>query len=73
MKHKNYSTNDKVKFHDCGELSEKTGVILGRAMELPEGSFYIVMLDNPLQDRLAVVITEHCIDHCYMQNPHEHQ
>jgi hypothetical protein len=44
-------------------LENATGVILGPTMESvgPDG-FYIVLLDRPLDDRSAVVFTEHCLE-----------
>lgn len=55
--------NDKVEFHSTSsaDLDGKSGTILGIASEHPENNFWIVKLDNPLPERIAVVITDSCI------------
>ena len=62
MKHL-IQTNFRVEFHSTTsvELDGKQGNVLGIAMNLPENNYWIVMLDNPLPDRLAVVITDSCL------------
>jgi len=56
---------DTVRFHSLGgsDLEGETGYILGKYVEDLHGpDYYIVMLDHPFNDRLAVVMTEVCIE-----------
>lgn len=44
-------------------LENATGIILGPTMEsVGPDSFYIVLLERALDDRSAVVFTEHCLE-----------
>lgn len=62
MNKKNFAVNTKVKFvKTAGNLDNQTGQILGKAIVHVE-DYYIVLLDNPTEDRLAIVITEHCLE-----------
>jgi hypothetical protein len=60
-----FSVDDQVRIVRVGSgpLEQATGVILGPTMEsmCPDG-YYIVLLDVPLPDRRAIVITEHCLE-----------
>lgn len=60
-----FNVNDSVRIVRVGQdrLDNATGVILGPTMEsmTPDG-YYIVLLDVPLADRRAIVITEHCLE-----------
>lgn len=56
-----FNLRQKVKFVNCGDLSDKTGTVLGQSARFAEFSFYIILLDVPMEDRLAVDITEHCL------------
>lgn len=60
---KNLKCDDRVKFHSTSssELDSNSGTILGIASSHPEHNFWIVLLDKPLQDRKAVVITDACL------------
>ena len=62
MKHL-IQTNSRVEFHSTTsvDLDGKQGTVLGIAMELPENNYWIVLLDEPLPNRLAVIITDSCI------------
>lgn len=56
-------TNSRVEFHSTtsADLDSKQGVVLGIAVALPENNYWIVLLDEPLPDRLAIVITDSCV------------
>lgn len=60
-----FNVNDSVRIVRVGQdrLDNATGVVLGPTMEsmTPDG-YYIVLLDVPLPDRRAIVITEHCLE-----------
>jgi hypothetical protein len=43
------------------ELEGKIGTVLGLYAHFAESGFLIVLLDEPLLDRKAVVITENCL------------
>lgn len=49
-----------IKLPEC-ELTNKSGVILGTSM-VDVQDFYIVMLDEPLPNRRAVVMIESCLE-----------
>ena len=58
-----FNLRQKVKFVNCGEvLSGQTGTVLGQSVRFAEFSHYIILLDIPMEDRLAVDITEHCLE-----------
>jgi len=59
----NLKLHSRVIFHSTAsvELDNKTGTILGIASSHPSNNYWIVSLDEPLPDRLAVVITDACI------------
>ena len=62
MAKKNFSLNARVKFvKTTGKLDDQTGQILGKAIVSVE-DYYIVLLDIPTEEHLAVVITEHCLE-----------
>ena len=62
MDKKNFSLNARVKFvKTTGKLDDQTGQILGKAIVSVE-DHYIVLLDIPTEEHLAVVITEHCLE-----------
>ena len=56
-------TNSRVKFHSTtsSDLDGNKGTILGIATQHPENNFWIVLLDNPLPERLAIVMTDSCL------------
>ena len=56
-------TNSRVEFHSTtsADLDGKRGLVLGIATALPENNYWIVLLDEPLPDRLAIVITDSCV------------
>ena len=45
----------------AGKLDNQTGQILGKAI-VSVDDHYIVLLDIPTEEHLAVVITEHCLE-----------
>jgi hypothetical protein len=59
----NFSLNTPVRFVKTGGdvLENQTGTILGKSFSDPVCDHYIVMLDVPQKDRLAVTITEACL------------
>lgn len=59
----NFPLNTQVKFVKTGGdvLENQTGRILGKSIVDVE-DYYIVMLDVPMADRLAITITEHCLE-----------
>lgn len=58
----NLELNEKVRFHStASELDGKVGRNLGQYAPQPNYSHYIILLDEPIDDRLAVVITEYCL------------
>ena len=59
---KNFKLKTEVRFINCAELSGMTGYILGKSSQFAEMDVYIVMLDKPLPDCLAITITEHCLE-----------
>ena len=62
MDKKNFPLNTRVKFvKTTGKLDNQTGQILGKAIVSIE-DHYIVLLDIPTEEHLAVVITEHCLE-----------
>lgn len=63
MTKKNFALKTPVRFIKTGGdvLENQTGTILGKSFVNVE-DHYIVMLDVPLPDRLAVTITEHCLE-----------
>lgn len=63
MSKKNFELKTVVRFVKTGGdvLENQTGTILGKSFVNVE-DHYIVLLDNPLPDRLAVTITEHCLE-----------
>lgn len=63
MSKKNFELKTVVRFVKTGGdvLENQTGTILGKSF-VNVVDHYIVLLDNPLPDRLAVVITEHCLE-----------
>lgn len=63
MQKKNFAVNTRVRFVRLGGdlLENQTGVILGKSF-VSVDDHYIVMLDVPQPDRLAVCITEHCLE-----------
>jgi len=58
-----FNIDDRVEFMSTGssELEGKTGTVLGPYAHYAESGFFIVLLDEPLPDRKAVVITEYCL------------
>jgi hypothetical protein len=62
MKHL-IKTNSRVEFHTTMsvELDGKQGIVLGKSFDFPGNNFWIVLLDEPLPDRLAVVMTDSCL------------
>ena len=60
---KNFALNTKVRFIKTGGdvLENQTGTILGKSF-VNVDDHYIVLLDVPFPDRLAVTITEHCLE-----------
>lgn len=61
----NFKINDAVKFVNCGDgMSGQTGKILGTSSVYPSNTNYIVLLDNPMEDRLAIIMTQHCLQFC---------
>ncbi len=62
MAKKEFALKTKVRFVKTGGdvLENQTGTILGKSVVNVEDT-YIVMLDKPMVDRLAVCITEHCL------------
>ena len=62
MDKKNFPLNARVKFvKTTGKLDDQTGQILGKAVVDIE-DHYIVLLDIPTEEHLAVVITELCLE-----------
>ena len=62
MDKKNFPLNARVKFvKTTGKLDDQTGQILGKAVVDIE-DHYIVLLDIPTEEHLAVVITAHCLE-----------
>lgn len=63
MEKKNFALKTKVRFVNTGvdSLENQTGTILGKSMEYVFDT-YIVLLDNPLDNHLAVTLTEHCLE-----------
>lgn len=63
MQKKNFALRTPVRFVRLGgdRLENQTGTVLGKSFENVD-DHYIVMLDVPLPDRLAVCITEHCLE-----------
>ncbi len=59
----NFPLKTKVKFIKTGGdiLENQTGIILGKSIVDVE-DYYIVLLDVPMVDRLAITITEHCLE-----------
>lgn len=59
---KEFPLNTKVVIHSVGgdRLENKSGVILGKSVVNVE-DHYIVLLDDPLPEALAICITEHCL------------
>lgn len=60
---KEFKINTRVRFinlPEC-ELSGLGGKILGKSFENVH-DHYIVLLDHPMPDRLAVCMTEHCLE-----------
>jgi len=68
---KNFKTGDKVEFHSTAstELDGKAGELLGIASAYPENNYWIVLLDEPLPERKAVVITDSCIHPAEAKEP----
>ena len=60
----NFKVNTKVRFVRTGgdALENQTGTILGKSFDDPVCDHYIVMLDIPQPTRLAVCITEACLE-----------
>jgi len=60
---KNFKTGNKVILHSTGssKLDDKSGELIGIASALPENNYWIVLLDEPLPERKAIVITDSCI------------
>ena len=57
---KEFTLNQHVMIINAGELSNKTGVILGKSsVDIIDD--YIVLLDTPTETNIAVSITESCI------------
>jgi hypothetical protein len=58
-----FNIDDRVEFMSTGssELDGKIGTVLGLYAHFAESGFLIVLLDEPLPDRKAVVITENCL------------
>ena len=60
-KKNNFPLNTGVRFVQTGSaLDNQTGKILGKSIVDVE-DHYIVMLDVPTDERLALCITEHCL------------
>ncbi len=64
MLKKNFPVNTKVRFVRIGGdiLENQTGTVLGLSFSDAIIDHYIVMLDVPQTDRLAVTITEACLE-----------
>lgn len=63
MGNKNFALNTKVRFINVdGILENRTGIILGKSFESLSTDFYIVLLENPLPERLAITMIEHCLE-----------
>jgi hypothetical protein len=59
---KEFPLNTKVVIHSVdGPLASKTGVILGKS-NVNVVDHYIVLLDDPLPEALAISIIEHCLE-----------
>lgn len=54
---------DKIQMHSTGsiDLDNKTGTLIGISSDLPHNKFWIVELDEPLENRKAIVLTDSCI------------
>lgn len=63
MQKKNFELRTRVRFVlvDSDRLENQTGTILGKSFE-DVGDHYIVLLDVPQPDMLAICITEHCLE-----------
>ena len=59
---KNFKLKTEVRFINCAEGAGMTGYILGKSSQHAEMDFYIVMLDKPLPESLAIVMTEYCLE-----------
>jgi hypothetical protein len=62
-----FKCNSRVEFHSTAssDLDGRFGTILGISSAHANNNFWIVLLDTPLPDRLAVVITDACIKLAY--------
>ena len=63
MQKKNFALRTRVRCVRVGgdRLENQTGTILGKSFE-DVGDHYIVLLDVPQTDLLAICITEHCLE-----------
>lgn len=63
MEKKNFALKTKVRIVKVGGdvLENQTGTILGKSF-VNVNDHYIVLLDNPLPESLAITITEHCLE-----------
>lgn len=63
MQKKNFALHTRVRIVRVGgdRLENQAGTILGKSVENVD-DHYIVLLDVPLPDRLAICITEHCLE-----------
>jgi len=60
---KNFKLDDRVEFHSTTsiDLDGKQGTILGFYADHTTNKFWIVLLDNPLPDWRAIVMTDSCL------------
>ena len=64
MSKKEFKIKTRVRMVNTGgdkSIEGKTGVILGKSM-VHVTDFYIVLLDEPREDALAISITEACLE-----------
>lgn len=59
---KEFPLNTKVLIHSVGgPLENKTGITLGKS-SVNVQDHYIVLLDDPLPESLAICVPEHCLE-----------
>jgi hypothetical protein len=59
----NLEFNDRVEMHSTTstDLDGKYGTLMGIASAHPNNNFWIVQLDEPMEDRSAIVLTDACL------------